>query len=78
MGNHEFCTRCHQNDFHWGEECNPEHVKKVQDEELEANNRKLTRKERLLEVQKELTIRGFDSKFDEYGYLIISGYLRNE
>jgi hypothetical protein len=33
MGNHEFCTRCGQNDFHYGESCEdayPEQLKEYQ------------------------------------------------
>lgn len=29
MGNHEFCTLCHENDFHYGKPCNPTKRAKV-------------------------------------------------
>lgn len=29
MGNHEFCTECHENDFHYGRPCDPEKRAKV-------------------------------------------------
>lgn len=33
MGNHEYCTACGENDFHWGQPCNPEKFKAHQDEQ---------------------------------------------
>jgi hypothetical protein len=37
MGNHEFCVRCEQSDFHQGQTCEeayPEQLKRVQDRQL--------------------------------------------
>lgn len=40
MGNHEFCSKCHDDDFHYGRPCNPELLAKVQQEKDNQELRK--------------------------------------
>jgi hypothetical protein len=42
MGNHEFCTECHESDFHYGRPCDPaKRAKVVAQEEAAEKQRKI-------------------------------------
>lgn len=78
MGNHEFCEKCYENDFHWGRPCDPVKVAEVQSELEKISKLAKIRKERLLDIKELLNISGFESHFNAYNELIVTGYLINE
>ena len=47
MGNHEYCTKCEQSDFHLGQPCLPEHLAAAEARRAEIEARAKFRKARL-------------------------------
>lgn len=64
MGNHEYCTLCGENDFHYNEPCNPEKRAKHQADEAARMKRRI-RAERAAEAMVEkLALRGITATID--------------
>ena len=65
MGNHEYCAECGENDFHFGEPCDPEAKAKFQRELRRLKERKEKADSHARIFMKHLSMRyGLDSTFD--------------
>ena len=63
MGNHEFCTRCQESDFHHGMTCEdayPESLKKADQERAERAVEKERGRVLIEDLDKELRLRGIE------------------
>ncbi len=80
MGNHEFCTGCHENDFHYGQSCEeayPESYHRVQEEEAARIEERRQGKILLAALKEELEQRGISVySHSESGYdeLHVTGF----
>jgi hypothetical protein len=66
MGNHEFCTECHANDYHIGRSCNPEELAAVQAEKKAADKRHERQKKKAEAIVKVLAKMGIEAEIKEY------------
>jgi hypothetical protein len=67
MGNHEFCAQCEENDFHYGEPCDPKRVAAVQKKEQEEKARLGRQIQEATKLMAKLKVMGIkEVKLDKY------------
>jgi len=65
MGNHEFCTGCHESDFHYGRECDPVKKAKVDAEKAERVAQKAKVRVKLEEIREKLRKEGIKAVIED-------------